>query len=169
MAILVAVGFKLLIEWLGSRRRSPVALEIAAAPARPGRLSGGLVVPLVTALAVVLAVTPGLAWYARFAARATFDLPAIQDDFADLVPAGTVVAGPSSATYLMKSEAITVIFGSAAGPANDGDLYARGVRWYLMPVGAATPNGVPADAWSGRRQVACGTYGGATQCLYQLP
>ena len=117
----------------------------------------------------VAATAPGLAWYAVWAHGATYDLPAVQDQFARVTPDNVVVAGPDAALFELKSKATTVIFGSVAGPANDGDLYAQGVRWYLVATNAAAPRGVPDDVWAARQQVACTTYGGANQCLYHLP
>jgi hypothetical protein len=96
---------------------------------------------------------------------ASYELPGIQDRFADLVPEGQRVAGRDVALFLMRSKATTVV----TGLANKGDLYGEGVRWYLVEQGADAPEGVPANAWEARREVACGRYGGETECLYQVP
>jgi hypothetical protein len=185
MAILAAVGLNLAAGWLRERlgqepqtkaaaagdTPKPVATTTAAdgSAARPTArpTARRLAVPVAAALVFVAAAGPGLAWYAHWARGATYDLPAIQDQFARYAPANTEVAGGPAAILLMKSKSSTVITGNAA--ANAGDLYAKGVRWYLVRIDAGAPIGVPADVWSARRQMTCAAYEGATQCLYRLP
>jgi hypothetical protein len=118
--------------------------------------------------AALVGVGSLLCW-AGSAYGATYDLPAVQDQFARVTPDNVVVTGPDSAIFELKPNATTVIYGSVAGPANDDDLYAQDVRWYLVPINAAPPPGVPNDVWAARQQVACTTYRGTTQCLYRLP
>jgi hypothetical protein len=176
LAILATVGLYVAAQWL--RERAATATAADATAATDGTVAHGqqrrrwnprLTGPVLTALVFVAATAPGLAWYAVWAHGATYDLPAVQDQFARVTPDNVVVAGPDAALFELKSKATTVIFGSVAGPANDGDLYAQGVRWYLVATNAAAPRGVPGDVWAARQQVACTTYGGANQCLYHLP
>jgi len=87
--------------------------------------------------AIVVAVAPGLAWYGNWARHATYDLVAIQNQFADAVPPGEMVAGGDSALFLMQSRAKTVVVGLNT---NEGNLYAQGARWYLLASDAANPN-----------------------------
>ena len=178
LAILAAVGLYVAAQWLRERAATATASASDGTPATDGTAAHGqqrrrwnprLTVPVLTAFVFVAATAPGLAWYAVWAHGATYDLPAAQDQFARVTPDNVVVAGPDAAIFELKSRATTVIFGSVAGPANDGDLYAQGVRWYLVPTNAAPPPGVPGDIWAERQQVTCTTYGGTTQCLYHLP
>jgi hypothetical protein len=64
----------------------------------------------------------------------------------------------------MKSRAVTI----TVGLANNGNLYAQGVRWYLVASGASAPRGVSNAIWASRQRVLCGTYGRATECLYHV-
>ena len=116
-------------------------------------------------MAILLAVAPGLAWYGNWARKATYETVAIQNQFADAVPPGEVVAGGNVALFLMRSEAKTVIVGLA----NNGDLYAQGTRWYLQSVDAAAPEGVPDSVWAARERVMCATWRGGLTCLFHLP
>jgi 4-amino-4-deoxy-L-arabinose transferase-like glycosyltransferase len=182
LAILAALGLHVGRQWL----RDALSGRAADAPDQPAtppdRASGGLgrarrtrllaerwAVPALVVAVTVAAIAPGLAWYASWARQATYNLPAIQDRFASAVPAGESVAGRESALYLMKSRAITLITQPGGGPANGGDLYTRGVLWYLLPVDDPAPPGVSDTVWSARQKVLCADYGGATECLFHVP
>ena len=178
LAILAAVGLHLAGLWLRERFQgdtgAPAEIDAAAAGSaaaaggtaaagsgRMGRVAG----PALAAVAILLAAGPGLSWYATWAGQSTGDLTSIQNDFAPLVPAGQTVAGRDSALYLMKSRAVTLI----TQVANEGDLYARGTRYYLLPADAAAPTGVSAAAWTARERIRCATYGAVTECLFHVP
>ena len=121
-------------------------------------------------VAIVAAMAPGLAWYGNWARHATYDLVAIQNQFADAVPPGQIVAGDDSALFFMRSKARTFILDQA----NNGDIYAQGARWYLLPFDAANPNdaaipnGVPEAVWAARERVMCASWRGGTECLFHL-
>ena len=159
LAILAAIGLRLLAGRLAELRggvRLPVFRSIGTALA---------------AVAIVVAVAPGLTRYYAWNQHATSELPAIQDRMANLVPEGELVAGRESGLFLMESKATTleVQLTQQGTAANAGDLYARGVRWYVEPDTSAAPPGVPADVWGRRQSLACGRWGGMTECLYRLP
>jgi 4-amino-4-deoxy-L-arabinose transferase-like glycosyltransferase len=165
LAILAAIGLRLAIEWL--RDRMPSGGAAPADPPRTRRVaawSGPVLAGLVTAVAVV----PGLTWYASWARSATYDLPAIQASFATAVPDGERVAGRESALYLMRSKAITLITQPGGGAANNENLYAQGVRLYLLPANDPAPPGVSAGVWAARESLQCGEYGGLTECLFRV-
>jgi 4-amino-4-deoxy-L-arabinose transferase-like glycosyltransferase len=149
LAILAATGLHLGIGWLRDHA---------------GR-SARVAVSLLAVVAIGAATAPGLVKYTSWMRAASYELPGIQDRFADLVPEGQRVAGRDVALFLMRSKATTVV----TGLANNGDLYGQGVRWYLVERGADPPEGVPASAWEARWEVACGQYGGETECLYHVP
>ena len=134
---------------------SPAALDVWSAPA---------FVVLVT----VVAITPGLVWYASWARNATYELPRIQDRLASTVPEGASVAGRESALYLMKSKAVTLITQPGGGAADNGDLYAEGVRWYVLPADDPAPLGVSAAVWSARERIFCAEYGNLNECLFHV-
>jgi 4-amino-4-deoxy-L-arabinose transferase-like glycosyltransferase len=162
-AILAAIGFRLISQWLAElAKRLPWGR--AARWARPG-------VPVaLVAIAILLAAAPGLVQYAGWSRRATYSLPEIQDHFATLVPAGERVAGRESALFLMRSKAITleVQLTQRDTEANAGDLYSAGVRWYLQPTTEPAPPGVPAAVWADRQTVACATWDRLNECLIKL-
>ena len=181
LAILAALGLHLGRQWLSDRLAARSAGLPGGAAPRP-RAGGGVeptprirraserwAAPLLVVAVTVAAAAPGLVWFGSWARAATYDLPAIQDRFASAVPAGETVAGRESALFLMKSRAITVITQPGGGPANGGDLYAAGVRWYVLPVNDPAPPGVSAAVWAARQQVMCGEYGGETECLFHVP
>ena len=110
-------------------------------------------------------MAPGLAWYGNWARHATYDLVAIQNQFADAVPPGQMVAGGNSALFLMRSKAKTVVVGLHA---NEGDLYAQGARWYLLSDKDPDPTDVPNSVWAARERVMCASWRGGTVCLFHL-
>lgn len=168
LAILAAIGLNLFLAWLRERLAghhaagsAPEAEEAAAGPGRARRLVTGVV----AGAAILVAVFPGLAWYGNWAGHATYDMVAIQNQFADAVPPGGMVAGSAnSALFLMRSKAKTVIVGLA----NRGDLYAQGARWYIQINSATPPNGVPAPAWAARELIMCATWRGDDVCLFHV-
>jgi hypothetical protein len=88
----------------------------------------------------------------------------IQNQFADVVPSGQIAAGNLSALFLMRSSATTIIVGLA----NNGDVYAEGARWYLEPIDATAPLGVPDPVWAARVRVVCASWRGGQSCLFHL-
>jgi len=168
LAILAAIGLHLFLGWLHERLSARPATVDEGGPAEPTpRAFGqaGRVLPAaVVALAVLVTVAPGLAGYAIWARSASYDTVAIQNQFADAVPPGSIVAGRDSALFLMRSKAETVIVGLA----NQGDVYAQGARWYLEPSDSPAPNGVPEATWAARDRVTCAGWRGETVCLYHL-
>jgi 4-amino-4-deoxy-L-arabinose transferase-like glycosyltransferase len=174
LAILSALGLHVVGQWLGD----PPAHRPADAPElssrtleRPRRTQRST--PLWAGAALAFAVTvgavaPGLVWYGSWARHATYNLPGIQASFASAVPDGELVAGRESALYLMRSRAITLITQPGGGPANHGDLYAQGVRWYVLPTGDEAPPGVSEAIWAARQRVMCADYGGVTECLFHV-
>ncbi len=178
LAILAAIGLNVFLGWLRERRAEGAEVDAAVADGaaadqitedgaathlsnKPIRLAPGVV----AVVAILLAVAPGLAWYGNWARKATYETVAIQNQFAEVVPPGEIVAGGNVALFLMRSEAKTVIVGLA----NNGDLYAQGTRWYLLSVDAAAPTGVPDSVWAARERVACATWRGGQTCLFHLP
>ena len=137
---------------------------VARSGSKFGRLAR-LALPLLTTIAILVAVAPGLRSYATWVNRPAYDLTHIQDDFATLVPAGDTVAGRDSALFFMKSKAVTLI----TQVANEADLYARGTRYYLLPADSAAPRGVAESIWAARQRVRCADYGGVTECLFLVP
>jgi 4-amino-4-deoxy-L-arabinose transferase-like glycosyltransferase len=176
LAILAAIGLCLTTQWLRERADG---LEASARDADDDRAAGQprprsvtarrWLAPGLAAVATVVAVAPGLVWYGSWVRRATYDLPGIQARFANALPAGERVAGRDSALYLMRSGSVTLITQPGGGPANPGDLYATGVRWYLLPVDDPAPPGVSNAVWAARGTVMCAAYGGITNCLFHVP
>jgi hypothetical protein len=166
LAILAAIGLHLFVGWVRERMAEREAADEHAEAARAGRaVRARRAAPnLVVAAAIVVAVAPGLAWYGNWARHATYDLVAIQNQFADAVPPGEVVAGGDSALFLMRSKAKTVVVGLA----NKGDLYAQGARWYLLSDKDPYPTDVPDSVWAAREGVMCASWRGGTVCLYHL-
>lgn len=140
-----------------------VGPRLATRVERPGRIA------IAAALAVCLAA-PGLVADASWVIGAPASAPAIQAAMAPLVPPGAVVVGGDSPLFLMGA-AVTTIIPWAGVPGNEGDLYhSAGARWFLtngnmMPATVT----VPGDAWAARRRVACATWFGTHDCLYQVP
>lgn len=170
LAILAAIGLHLfagamqerLAGWRTSDDASTATSTNQDAPYRRARrLAPGLV----AVAAIVIAVAPGLVWYGSWARSARHDLVSIQSQFANVVPADQTVVGSNSALLLMRSKARTVIDGLA----NNGDLYAEGTRWYLLPSDASAPTGVPASAWANRKRVVCTEWRAATVCVFHVP
>ena len=167
MAILAAIGLNLLLAWLRERLATRTETGRAAdsdAAAAPSDRRRRPMPGAVATVAIILAVAPGLAWYGNWARGARYDLVAIQNQFADAVPPGQIVAGGSSALFLMRSKAKTVIVGLA----NTGDIYAQGARWYLLPVDATAPEGVPDSVWEARERATCANWRGGEMCLFHL-
>jgi hypothetical protein len=52
---------------------------------------------------------------------------------------------------------------------NQGDLYAEGVRLYLLLPSDPVPNGVPDTAWAGRQVITCADWSGVKECLFRVP
>ena len=184
LAILTAIATHRIGEWLTERFRAPAAPSTVEREAEDPDLPGGdpathprsrglwgarrLVAPAFVVLVTVVAVTPGLVWYASWASNATYELPRIQDRLASVVPEGERVAGRESALYLMKSKAVTLITQPGGGAANNGDLYAGGVRWYVLPADDPAPFGVSAAVWSSRERIFCAEYGNLNECLFHV-
>jgi 4-amino-4-deoxy-L-arabinose transferase-like glycosyltransferase len=179
LAIVAALGLHLLVQWStdAAGRRSArraggdLAAETDAAMPRSGarpivaRVVASLLVVVVTAVAV----GPGWLWYSSWARHATYTMPAAQARLADAVPDGQRVAGTESAIFLLRSHAITLLTQRVGGVANTGDLYAQGVRYYLVPADDPAPAGVPDATWAARLSIFCAVYGGVNECLYRLP
>lgn len=174
LAIFGAIGMCLVQQfiraWVSERASPPDAAAAAAAEPRRGtwRWAGRWATPAFAIVIIVATTAPGLAWYASWARHATYNLPAIQDNFAASVPDGERVAGRESALYLMKSKAITMLTQPGGGPANHGDLYVQGVKYYLLPVDDPAPPGVPDAVWAARERIMCAEYGGVTECLFHV-
>jgi hypothetical protein len=170
LAILAAIGLDVSLDWLRERHAASSDDGAAGPASGTGRTRRRLPAALAV-LAILVAVAPGLVWYGNWARHATYDLVAIQNQFADAVPPGQMVAGGDSALFLMRSKAKTVVVGLA----NKGDIYAQGARWYLLsvdnanPSDAAIPTGVPDAIWSARERVMCAAWRGGTVCLFHLP
>lgn len=178
LAILACIGLHVAGAWLqervsgrtkGSGADAGAEAVGGAGSARRSTRAERWTVPLLTALAIVVVVAPGLRWYSSWAGHATSDLPSIQDRFGALVPEGERVAGRESALFLMRSKAVTIVTQFVGGAANEGDLYADGVRWYLLPAGDPAPKGVPENSWSAREAVACADWNDETECLFRVP
>ena len=166
LAILACIGLHVTVEWL--RRRIGTAAEAsspAGRPTRDPRRSARLVMPLVMAAALAFSAAPGLAWYASWARHATYQLVDIQNQTAASAPAGEMVAGSHTGLFMLTSKSVLVL----TGMANAGDMYAKGARWYLAPVDAGPPVGVPATSWAARQSSGCVTWRGVTECLYHVP
>ena len=174
LAILSALGLYVVGQWLADRSWNSAAdapvpvsrsLERRLRIQRWTRRWGA---PALAVAVTAAAIAPGLAWYGSWARHATYNLPDIQARFASAVPAGERVAGRESALYLMRSRAITLITQPGGGPANHGDLYAQGVRWYLLPTDDPAPPGVSDAIWAAKQRVLCADYGDVTECLFRL-
>jgi 4-amino-4-deoxy-L-arabinose transferase-like glycosyltransferase len=161
LAILAGIGLHLTMMWLRDR----LADTSPAAPApRPNARARRLTPAFAAVLAILLAATPGLFWYARWAHGATYNLVKIEAQLAADAPAGQTIAGNHTALFLLTSSNRLVV----TGIANNGDLYAAGVRWYLAPTDAPAPVGVPTAIWAARKSVSCVEWQGRAECLYQV-
>jgi 4-amino-4-deoxy-L-arabinose transferase-like glycosyltransferase len=173
MAIMAAIGLNLFLAWWRERRVEPARTGVgvgvgvgvesdarAAQPQRRRRATPGAI----AGVAIVIAVAPGLAWYGNWARTAKYEMVGIQNQFADVVPSGQIAAGNLSALFLMRSSATTIIVGLA----NNGDVYAEGARWYLEPIDATAPLGVPDPVWAARVRVVCASWRGGQSCLFHL-
>lgn len=177
LAILAAIGVHLVGGWLTERLRGSAqehGTESAADGMQPARRRGlppahRWAAPAFAAVITLALAAPGLVWYADWARHATYNLPTIQDRLAQAVPEGERVAGLQSALYLMRSGAITIITQPPGGPANASDLYAQGVRWYVLLDNDSPPAGVSTSIWAARERVYCNQYGDGTECLFRLP
>jgi hypothetical protein len=120
----------------------------------------------IAAVAIAVAIVPGLNWYVQWAPHATHELASINDTFAAVAPPGQRIAGNHAAQYLLDTRNPLVV----TGIANNGDFYSDGVRWYLAQVTDGPPPGVPGTSWAARRPVACVQWRGLTrECLYKVP
>ncbi len=182
LAILAAIGLHVGGQWLAERLEAgrvdaaepnperafdPAAPALVAAPAllaQPGR-ARRRTTPLLATVAVLISVAPGLALYGTWASRASYNLVAIQNQFESAVPAGERVAGRDVALFLMRSRAVVTIVEFI----NQGDLYAEGVRLYLLLPSDPVPNGVPDTAWAGRQVITCADWSGVKECLFRVP
>jgi hypothetical protein len=169
LVILAALGLYVAATWLRERSSQGPAATPADTGGPPDHEPRRWIAAALVVAVTAAAIAPGLVWYAAWARNATYDLPDIQARFAAAIPDGERVAGEQSALYLMDSKAVTLITQPAGSPANAGDLYAEGVRWYLQPIDDPAPPGVSDVIWTARQQVLCGDYGGLTQCLYRVP
>jgi len=172
LAILSAMGLDLALQWLRERPvRGSDETELSAVRAggRGPRRFDGWAGPLLLLAATAVAVAPGISWYASWAHGATYTMENAETRLASAVPDGQMVAGTESAVFLMKSHAITLLTQPVGGVANNGDLYAAGVRYYMLPAGGPAPRGVSGSIWAARHQIFCAEYGGVTQCLFHLP
>jgi 4-amino-4-deoxy-L-arabinose transferase-like glycosyltransferase len=179
LAILAALGLHVLVQWstdLTGRRPArraggDQAADADAAMSRSGArpMAARVVAALLVVAVTAVAIAPGLQWYSSWASHATYTMPAAQASLADAVPDGQRVAGTESAIFLLRSHAITLLTQRVGGVANDGNLYAQGVRYYLVPAADPAPKGVPDATWAARRLIFCAVYGGVNQCLYRLP
>jgi hypothetical protein len=166
------LGLDLALQWLrerlahGSDETEPSAVR---AGARGSRRFDGWAAPLLLLAATAVAVVPGIAWYASWARGATYTMENAETRLASAVPEGQMVAGTESAVFLMKSHAVTLLTQPVGGAANNGDLYAAGVRYYMLPAAGPAPRGVSGSIWADRHQIFCAEYGGVTQCLFHLP
>jgi 4-amino-4-deoxy-L-arabinose transferase-like glycosyltransferase len=158
LAILAALGLSAVLRWLRERT--------SAGPTT--RSSVRRAAPALAMVVTLIAVAPGLVSYGSWARTATYNLPDIQARFAAAVPDGERVAGRESALFLMRSKAVTLITQPGGGAANAGDLYAQGVRLYVLLVDDPAPPGVPAATWAARQRLVCGEYGGVTECLFRV-
>ena len=183
LAILACIGLHVTAEWLKVRisgtahapttagpdeestavspRPLPLGHDLSLRPARNARL----VVPLLAAVAIAFSAAPGLASYAAWAPNATYQLVGIQNQMAANAPQDETVAGNHTALFMLTSKSILVV----TGIANTGDQYASGNRWYLNPVDAPPPVGVPASAWSARQVLLCVSWRDTRECLYHVP
>lgn len=113
---------------------------------------------------------PGLAAHLSWVSGTGSTLPASQAELASLVPPGATVVGEDAPTLLMPTPVVTIV--ARRGVAgNSGDLYSSaGVRWYLVPQGAAPAIvTVPARVWAVRHEVACVPWAARSVCLYEVP
>jgi hypothetical protein len=88
-----------------------------------------------------------------------------------IVPPGAQLAGPYAALFAMRLP-VTTIFTLGGSTLNDGDLYADGVRWFVVETGAPPP--VAAEhlaAWAARQERWCTNWGldETPVCLDSLP
>jgi hypothetical protein len=179
LAILAALGLHVLVQWttdltgrrLARRAGGDQAADADAAMPRSGArpMATRVVATLLVVAVTAVAVAPGLLWYSSWARHATYTMPAAEASLADAVPDGQRVAGTESAIFLLRSHAITLLTQRVGGVANDGNLYAQGVRYYLVPAADPPPKGVPDATWTARQRIFCAVYGGVNQCLYRLP
>jgi hypothetical protein len=171
LAILACIGLRVAMQWLRDRGRV-AATEAAAGPAPAATPETGpaaerrrrLAPLLLAALAIAIAVAPGLVWYAGWAPNATYNIVNIESQMKTAAPADQTVAGNHTALYMLTSANRLIV----TGIANNGDLYATGVRWYLAQIDAAPPVGVPAAIWAARTSVSCVEVPGWKECLFHV-
>jgi 4-amino-4-deoxy-L-arabinose transferase-like glycosyltransferase len=179
LAIAAALGLHLLLQWstdaagrsTARRASGDQAPDTEAAMPRSGArpIAARAIATLLIVAVTAVAVAPGLQWYSSWARHATYTMPAAQASLADAAPDGQRVAGTESAIFLLRSHAITLLTQRVGGVANNGNLYAQGVRYYLVPADDPAPAGVPDVTWAARRPIFCAVYGGVNECLYRLP
>ncbi len=175
LAILAAIGWRQIVQALrdrfapagvpGSGDAATVEEPVSSIGARN---RGGWSVPgLVMAAVFVVGIAPGAFWYANWIRNASHDLVAIQNRFADAVPAGEVVSGDGYVVplFLMRSRAVTY----RPGPIDLGPAFEQGVKWFVEPPSQGAPAGITDAEWAGREQVFCVGWLGGQECLYHLP
>jgi hypothetical protein len=183
LAIVATIGLSAAGRWLADRlgRAGAAPTELATPPVqasvggrlresprrsrRPASRVASRAIPALIAVVTLCATLPGLNLYRGWMSRATYDLVAIQNQFADVTPPGVRVAGPLSALFLMRSRDVTTVTAFI----NQGDLYSQGMRYYLQDVVSPAPTGVPAAAWAARRTLSCAAWAGGMQCLFEVP
>ena len=161
LAILAAIGLHAVMGRLTDLRANAEPSGGNATRVRPPRLASGAL----AALAVAVAVAPGLAWYGNWSRDASYQIVDIQNQLADVVPAGQPVAGTGYVGLLLMRSHTPAI---PVGLANQRDLYAEGVRWYLWNPDEPAPIGVPPAGWDSAERVKCVKWRGADWCLFHL-
>lgn len=133
---------------------------------QPGALRGVAMAAIVGLLAI-----PGLvadAGWVSSTGRTEVDGQAAVEA---IVPAGAHLAGGYAPLFAMRLP-VTTTFTIGATPLNQGDLYAAGVRWFVVEAGAPPPvTSQHLAAWAARQERWCTTWGrDATRvCLVSLP
>ena len=118
-----------------------------------------------TLLLATIAAIPGLRSVEAWMARATYDLPRVQDEVLNLVTDGHAIQG--AVTMAMRAPVPAII---TQADVNAGDLYAsHGVRW-LLTNRSATPAWAPAhpEAWAARELLVCYPWPSGEACLIRV-
>ena len=114
---------------------------------------------------------PGLALWATWMGAATFRLPAIQAEVAELVGRDAAIEGGLAPTFAMRAAVSTLVVRPELA-INAGDLYAdHNVRW-IVASETYRPTWADAhpDVWAGRQVVRCYRWGPPPEtCLIRIP